>query len=114
MEAAAVAKGAEARGLPFAAVKVISDELAFPMPPMERFVAGDGSFQSGKLCPVFGHTALDLADGISPGAEQFSGFAQFVRETRVDDREFRGSEGRLSQMMGRYNWLPDVSRDSGE
>lgn len=49
MEAAAVAKGAEARGLPFAAVKVISDELAFQMPPMERFVAGDGSFQSGTF-----------------------------------------------------------------
>jgi adenosylhomocysteine nucleosidase len=49
MEAAAVAKGAEARGLPFAAVKVISDELAFQMPPMERFVATDGSFQSGSF-----------------------------------------------------------------
>ena len=49
MEAAAVAKGAEARGLPFTAVKVISDELAFQMPPMERFVAADGSFQSGSF-----------------------------------------------------------------
>jgi adenosylhomocysteine nucleosidase len=49
MEAAAVAKGAEARELPFAAVKVISDESAFPMPPMERFVAADGSFQSGSF-----------------------------------------------------------------
>lgn len=49
MEAAAVAKGAEARGLPFTAVKVISDELAFQMPPMERFIAADGSFQSGSF-----------------------------------------------------------------
>jgi adenosylhomocysteine nucleosidase len=49
MEAAAVAKGAEARGLRFAAIKVISDEAGFPMTPMERFVAGDGSFRSGKF-----------------------------------------------------------------
>jgi adenosylhomocysteine nucleosidase len=49
MEAAAVAKGAEARGLRFAAIKVISDEAGFPMPPMERFVASDGSFRSGNF-----------------------------------------------------------------
>jgi nucleoside phosphorylase len=49
MEAAAVAKGAEARGLQFTAVKVISDELGFQMPPMERFVATDGSFQPGSF-----------------------------------------------------------------
>jgi adenosylhomocysteine nucleosidase len=49
MEAAAVAKGAEARGLRFAAIKVISDVAGFPMPPMERFVAGDGSFRSGDF-----------------------------------------------------------------
>lgn len=49
MEAAAVAKGAEARGLRFGAVKVISDEAGFPMPSMEPFVAGDGSFRSGKF-----------------------------------------------------------------
>jgi hypothetical protein len=49
MEAAAVAKGAEARGLQFAAVKVISDESGFPMPPLERFLAADGSFQSGSF-----------------------------------------------------------------
>jgi adenosylhomocysteine nucleosidase len=49
MEAAAVAKGAEARGLQFATVKAISDELGFPMPPMERFLAADGSFHSGEF-----------------------------------------------------------------
>jgi adenosylhomocysteine nucleosidase len=49
MEAAAVAKGAEARGLQFRVVKVISDELGFPMPPMERFLAADGSFHSGRF-----------------------------------------------------------------
>lgn len=49
MEAAAVAKGARARGIGFVAVKVVSDEVGFDMPPMERFVAPDGQFQSGRF-----------------------------------------------------------------
>lgn len=49
MEAAAVAKGAETHGLRFAAVKVISDSAVFPMPPMEGFIANDGSFRSGAF-----------------------------------------------------------------
>jgi adenosylhomocysteine nucleosidase len=49
MEAAAVAKGAEARGLRFAAVKAISDEVGFAMPPMDRFIAADGSFRAGSF-----------------------------------------------------------------
>jgi nucleoside phosphorylase len=49
MEAAAVAKGASARGLKFAAIKAISDEAGFPMPPVDRFVTADGSFQSSKF-----------------------------------------------------------------
>jgi adenosylhomocysteine nucleosidase len=44
MEAAAVAKGAEARGLRFAAVKAISDDVGFAMPPMDSFIGPDGSF----------------------------------------------------------------------
>lgn len=49
MEAAAVAKGAEAHGLRFTAVKVISDNASFAMPPMEGFIANDGSFRSGAF-----------------------------------------------------------------
>lgn len=49
MEAAAVAKGAEARGLRFAALKAISDEVGFAMPPMDRFIAADGSFRTGSF-----------------------------------------------------------------
>jgi len=49
MEAASVAKSAQAHGLTFAVAKVISDEIGFPMPPMERFTAADGSFRTGKF-----------------------------------------------------------------
>ena len=44
MEAAAVARAAEARGVRFAAVKVISDEFDFVFPSMERFVDSQGRF----------------------------------------------------------------------
>jgi adenosylhomocysteine nucleosidase len=46
MEAASIAQAAQAHGLRFRAVKVVSDELDFVMPPMERFVASDGSFRT--------------------------------------------------------------------
>ncbi|MGC2194587.1 MAG: phosphorylase [Terriglobales bacterium] len=49
MEAGSVAKGAEAHGLRFRAIKVISDEAGFRMPPMERFIGDDGSFQSANF-----------------------------------------------------------------
>jgi len=49
MEAAAVAQGALARGVAFAAVKAISDAVDFDLPAMDRFVASDGDFQSGQF-----------------------------------------------------------------
>jgi adenosylhomocysteine nucleosidase len=56
MEAAAVARGAAARGVEFAAVKAISDGADFSMPAkMERFVATDGTFRSAKFA---GHVVL--------------------------------------------------------
>ena len=49
MEAAAVAKGAHAKGIPFSALKVISDDYAFNMPSTEMFVTPDGQFLSGRF-----------------------------------------------------------------
>jgi adenosylhomocysteine nucleosidase len=44
MEAAAVARGALTHGVRFMAVKAISDESNFAMPPMDRFVDQRGQF----------------------------------------------------------------------
>ncbi len=55
MEAAAVAQGAQARGVEFAAFKAISDAADFSLPAIDRFVAHDGSFQSVRFA---GHVAL--------------------------------------------------------
>jgi adenosylhomocysteine nucleosidase len=49
MEAAAVAQGAQVRGVEFAALKVISDAADFSMPATERFIASDGQFHSVKF-----------------------------------------------------------------
>jgi adenosylhomocysteine nucleosidase len=49
MEAASVAQGAELRGVRFGALKVVSDEVGFTMPPVEDFVTTDGSFRSARF-----------------------------------------------------------------
>jgi len=49
MEAAAVARGAQAHGIPFVAMKAISDEAGFAMPSLGQFIASDGQFQAGRF-----------------------------------------------------------------
>ena len=49
MEAAAVAQSAEARGIRFAAIKVISDGVDFEFPALERFVDSEGRFREGRF-----------------------------------------------------------------
>src|SRR5579859_3687260 len=49
MEAAGVAKVAQQEQIGFRCVKAISDEADFAMPPMARFIAADGTFQSGRF-----------------------------------------------------------------
>ena len=49
MEAAGVAKVAQQEQIGFRCVKAISDEADFVMPPLTRFIASDGTFQSGRF-----------------------------------------------------------------
>jgi adenosylhomocysteine nucleosidase len=49
MEAAGVARVAQAANIDFRCVKAISDEADFAMPPMSRFLTADGAFQTGKF-----------------------------------------------------------------
>lgn len=49
MEAAAVAQVAVEHGVEFAAVKAISDEAGFAMPPLTRFIDQDGKFTKGRF-----------------------------------------------------------------
>ena len=87
MEAAAVARAAEARGAEFAVVKVISDEFDFSFPSMERFVDANGQFLAERFAWFTGFAALAVAASGAAGAEQQSGFAGFVRPAAKHDRE---------------------------
>ena len=49
MEAAAVARGTQARGVRFSAVKAISDENDFSLPQMHRFMSPDGKFRTAAF-----------------------------------------------------------------
>lgn len=49
MEAYAVADVARVYGLPFIAVKAISDKLDFPMPPLSRFISETGNFKTASF-----------------------------------------------------------------
>ena len=49
MEGAAVAQVAKERGLEFLAVKSISDDAGFTMPPMTRFIDANGKFATGSF-----------------------------------------------------------------
>ncbi len=49
MEGAAVAEVAEAHGLPFLAVKAVSDEMDFELPPLQRFVDAEGRFEAARF-----------------------------------------------------------------
>ena len=49
MEGFAVGEVAKARGLPFLAAKAVSDDVEFDLPPLQRFVDGEGKFQAGRF-----------------------------------------------------------------
>ena len=49
MEAATVARIAQAHGLPFSAIKAISDEADFELPDMQQFSTPDGQFQEAEF-----------------------------------------------------------------
>jgi adenosylhomocysteine nucleosidase len=49
MEAAAVARGAQAHGIAFRATRAISDEASFTMPALDRFVDASGQFRTGRF-----------------------------------------------------------------
>ncbi len=79
MEAAAVAQGAEARGVEFGALKAISDAADFRLPAMDRFVADDGRFHSVRfacyvaLRPWLWGTTIALARNSSKASRALCG-----------------------------------------
>src|SRR5438477_568147 len=62
-----IGKVAAQAGVPFVALKSISDELDFPMPPLQRFIQANGSLAKARLflflllCPWHWQAAIALA-----------------------------------------------------
>ena len=90
MEAAAVAQGAEARGVGFGALKAISDAADFDLPALDRFVARDGTFHSGRfachvaLRPWLWGTTIALARNSSKASRALCGaLASYLGRQRL-------------------------------
>jgi adenosylhomocysteine nucleosidase len=87
MEAAAVARGAEANGVRFRAVKVISDEARFPWPDMESFAGMDGRFRQrafalhAALRPWLWATVLRLGWNCSTASRALSRHLEVEEQT---------------------------------
>jgi len=75
MEAATVARLAEARGLPFRAIKAISDAVDSELPGIEEFHTADGQFREAAfglhiaLRPLLWRPVLKMAKGSKLAAE---------------------------------------------
>ena len=83
---------AQAHGLAFSAVKVISDEVGFPMPSMERFTGKDGEFRTasfawyGALRPWLWGTMIRLAQSSTKAARALcEHLHKSVNRTRTDE-----------------------------
>ena len=80
MEAASVARSAEARGVAFGVVKAISDEIDFEFPAMERFVNAEGRFSEGRfgvfaaLRPWLWPRVIQLARNSNRASEALCGY----------------------------------------
>ncbi len=101
MEAAAVAQGAEARGVEFAALKAISDAADFNLPAMDRFVADDGTFRSLRfaghvgLRPWLWKSTMALARNSSKASQALCGaLVNYLDREKLGER--RGNSDQVS------------------
>lgn len=84
MEAASVAQAAETRGVAFGVVKVISDDIDFEFPAMERFVDSGGRFSEVRF---------SIYAAIRPWL-----WSQVIRLARNSDRAAHALSGYLSEL----------------
>lgn len=95
MEASAVAQVAQALGIKFAAVKAVSDELSFIMPPVGNFVDEAGRFETVRfaaylaLRPKWWGTVRELNANARTAAVKLSESLQHL----IDQRSHTAQEG---------------------
>jgi adenosylhomocysteine nucleosidase len=91
MEAAAVAQGAQVRGVEFAALKAISDAVDFSMPATERFIASNGQFHSVKFALhvavrpwLWGRTIALARNSAGASGALCAAISQYLERERVN------------------------------
>lgn len=87
MEAAAVARAAQAREIPFAAIKAISDGADFEMPKMSGFVTAEGQMREVAfglhvaMRPAMWRPVMEMAHGSKLAAERLqAALTQWMHE----------------------------------
>jgi adenosylhomocysteine nucleosidase len=101
MEAAAVARAAEGRGVQFAAVKAISDESDFRLPAMDCFVNADGHFNAARFAcfaairPWMWGTTLRLARNSRRASQTLCCWIEHIDMNKVP-----ASQPAASQVLG--------------
>jgi len=106
MEAYAVADVAQLHRVPFLAVKAISDELDFPMPPLGRFIQANGELRTGALAFYAALRPWLWPAFIRLGCNSTIASKNLCRELQVSIAAFRASE--------RYNKETEASRNQGQ
>lgn len=88
MEAAAVARAAQAREIPFAAIKAISDGADFEMPKLSGFVTAEGRMREAAfgfhvaMRPTLWRPVMEMARGSKLAAERLqAALTQWMHET---------------------------------
>jgi len=90
MESAAVAAVAREHGIEFSAIKAISDELDFEMPPMARFIDGNGKFATARFAayvairPKWWSTVRKLGANSNRASVNLSHAVEHLIEVHVD------------------------------
>jgi adenosylhomocysteine nucleosidase len=104
MEAAAVAQGAQAQGVEFAALKAISDVAGFEMPDLDRFVSHDGAFRTARfachiaLRPWLWGFAIALARNSSKASRSLCAALEGYLGRDALSRETPGAESMLPHL----------------
>jgi adenosylhomocysteine nucleosidase len=89
MEAASVAAVARVHGIPFVAVKAISDDYDFPMPDLQPYVDERGRFHTGKFVldlavrPSRWSVVLRLASNTAQASRELCHALRILIETNV-------------------------------
>ena len=105
MEGASVARVAQEQGIAFCAVKSISDELGFAMPPFNAYVTRDGKLALERFAahvavrPAYWPSLVQLARNSKKAASELSAALQHLLSTLTGNNTNTDLRQALAEMM---------------